>query len=64
MSPENLFSADGERIYAIHALRRKPRMTRYELGDYEWRVIKPIVKLASIRIWPCVYESTRWFMDR
>jgi hypothetical protein len=39
-------------------------MTRYELGDYEWRVIKPIVKLASIRIWPCVYESTRWFMDR
>jgi transposase len=58
----------------IQGSKLEPRTKRYELNDYEWRVImrmlpnKPrgvprmtgafSMKLASIRLWIRTYEST------
>jgi hypothetical protein len=34
---------DGARVDVIQAPKLEPRIVRYELGDYEWTAIKPML---------------------
>src|SRR5229473_702040 len=65
---------DGAARDVIQAPKPEPRIMRYELSDYEWTAIKPMLPnkprgvrrvndrrvRASIRIWLRAHQSTPW----
>jgi hypothetical protein len=41
--PERMFGVEGVGMEVIQAPKLEPRIMRYELSDYEWAAIKPLL---------------------